>query len=180
MKSEIHLQEMSATEPDWSREAKPFWAWMPSRSLLASIRAYQRHRGSANPVRIFLRMLAVLRHRFWSVVTGADIPVNSHLGGGLAIPHPIGIVVHPSARIGPNCMIFQQVTIGTRGGDNGVPIIEGHVDFGAGAKVIGPVRIGAHARIGANSVVLIDVPEHATAVGVPARLVGRRNSSGDL
>jgi serine O-acetyltransferase len=171
MKSEAHIHAVSATEPDWSREAKPFFAWMPSRSLLASIRAYQRYRGSLNPIRIVLRVIAVLRHRFWSAVTGADIPVNSKLGGGLAMPHPIGIVIHPKASIGPNCMIFQQVTIGTCDNDGGVPVIGGHVDLGAGAKVLGSLRIGDHARIGANAVVLKDVPEGATAVGVPARVV---------
>ena len=161
---------ISATEPDWSRETKPFWAWSPPRSLLASIRAYQRHRGSRQPMHIALRMLATVRHRFWSVVTGADIPVNCQLGGGLALPHPNGIVIHPGVRLGPNCLIFQQVTIGTR--DDGLPSVGGHVDFGAGAKVLGSVAIGNHARIGANAVVLDDVPEHASVVGIPARVVG--------
>lgn len=162
---------ISATEPDWSREVKSFWAWSPSRSLLASIRTYQRHRGSRHPVQILLRMLATLQHKFWSVVTGADIPLNCQLGGGLVLPHPNGIVIHPGARIGPNCMIFQQVTIGGRD-DGSVPTVGGHVDFGAGAKVLGGVHIGNHARIGANAVVLEDVPVHATVVGIPARVVG--------
>jgi serine O-acetyltransferase len=85
------------------------------------------------------------------------------------MPHPNGIVIHPAAEIGPNCLLFQQVTIGTRGG--GVPRIQGHVDIGAGAKIIGDVTVGRHAKIGANSVVLTDVPAGATAVGVPARIV---------
>lgn len=72
----------SADVPDWSREAKPFFAWAPGKSLLASIRAYQRHAGSRWPGSVLLRKLAVLRHRFWSVVTGADIPVNTKIGGG--------------------------------------------------------------------------------------------------
>lgn len=159
---------VSATTPDWSREAKRFWSWVPSRSLLASIRAYQRHRNSKNPLRIGLRMGAVLRHRFWSVVTGADIPVTCQIGGGLCIPHPNGIVIHPRVQIGPNCMIFQQVTLGMRNGQ--VPWIGGHVDIGAGAKVLGNARVGDHACIGANAVVLHDVPEGLTAVGVPAEL----------
>jgi serine O-acetyltransferase len=162
------MPAISATEPDWSREAKRFWAWSPSRSLLASLRAYQRHRGSRNPVRVVLRMLATLRHRFWSIVTGADIPANSQIGGGLLIPHPNGIVIHPDARIGPNCLLFQQVTVGQRGA--GVPTLGGHVDVGAGAKVLGPIRIGDHALIGANAVVLVDVPAHCSAAGVPARV----------
>ena len=72
-------------------------------------------------------------------------------------------------QIGANCLIFQQVTLGDRSG--GVPQIGGHVDIGAGAKIIGAVRIGDHARIGANAVVLQDVPEGKTAVGVPAVII---------
>jgi serine O-acetyltransferase len=87
----------------------------------------------------------------------------------LLLPHPNGIVIHPDAGLGPNCLLFQQVTIGAD--DRGVPKIGGHVDIGAGAKVLGPVTIGNHARIGANAVVIDDVPEGATAVGVPARVI---------
>ena len=58
--------------------------------------------------------ILVIRHRFWSVVTGADIPLNCQIGGGLLIPHPNGIVIHPDAKIGVNCLIFQQVTLGIR------------------------------------------------------------------
>jgi len=88
------------------------------------------------------------------------------------MPHPNGIVIHPGVEIGPNCLIFQQVTIG--GGEGGTPTIGGHVDIGAGAKIFGAVRIGNHARIGANAVVLSDVPDGRTAVGVPAEIVRQR------
>jgi serine O-acetyltransferase len=87
----------------------------------------------------------------------------------LLIPHPNGIVIHPEAEIGPNCLLFQQVTIGSAHG--GVPRLGGHVDVGAGAKVLGPITIGDHAVIGANAVVTTDVPSGATAVGVPARIL---------
>lgn len=157
---------ISAQEPDMLREYKALWSWCPSRSLLASIRSYQRCTGSRNPLRIVTRMLAILRHRFWSVVTGADIPLNTRLGGGLLLPHPNGVVIHPDAEIGPNCLIFQQVTIGL--GRGGTPRIGGHVDIGAGAKILGAVAIGDHARIGANAVVLRDVPDGKTTTGVPA------------
>jgi serine O-acetyltransferase len=113
----------------------------------------------------------VLEHRFWSAVTGADIPLNSDIGGGLLMPHPNGIVIHPEAKVGVNCLIFQQVTIGQGGRRPGAPRVGGHVDIGAGAKIIGGVTIGDHARIGANALVLCDVPEGATAVGVPARIL---------
>ena len=108
-------------------------------------------------------------------MAGAVIPLDSDIGGGLRLPHPIGVVIFPGAVIGPNCLISQQVTIGVGGPKPGAPVIGGHVDIGAGAKILGGVKIGDHARIGANAVVLEDVPTGATAVGVPARIVQRRN-----
>ncbi len=160
---------ISATVPDWSRERKiRFLQWNPSRSLLAAIRSYQSARG---PLAGLQRRLAIHRHRLWSIVTGADIPIMSPIGGGLMIPHPNGIVIHPGSKIGPNCLIFQQVTIGAT--ERGTPQVGGHVDVGAGARIIGPVTIGDHARIGANAVVTSDVPAGATAVGIPARVVTR-------
>lgn len=85
------------------------------------------------------------------------------------LPHPNGVVIHPRANVGPNCLIFQQVTVGNGDGAD-VPKIGGHVDIGAGAKLLGGIIVGDHARIGANAVVLQDVPEGATAVGIPARI----------
>ncbi len=163
-------QGVSAETADWSRERKPFFAWQPARSLLASLRAYQRHAAARGPVHALARRIAALRHGFWTVVSAADIPLNSKLGGGLLLPHPNGIVIHPDARIGVNCLIFQQVTIGV-GGRRGVPFIGGHVDIGAGAKILGGVVIGDHVRIGANAVVVDDIPAGATAVGIPARVL---------
>jgi len=158
---------ISAEIPDWSRE-QPSRFWDPGRKLLLAIRRYQHWRKSAGPIAALVCKWLVLRHRFWSVVTGADIPLNCDVGGGLLIPHPNGIVIFPGAKVGVNCLIFQQVTIGSRGRP-GAPEIAGHVDIGAGAKILGPVRIGAHAKIGANSVVLSDVPSGAIAVGIPAK-----------
>lgn len=165
----------SAEIPDMSREHKARFAWAPSRALLASIRAYQQHCASRNPLAPLLKKWAVLRHGFWSVITGADIPLNAKIAGGLLLPHANGVVIHPDASIGPNCLIFQQVTIGTRG-PGGAPQIAGHVDIGAGAKILGPVKIGKHAVIGANAVVLSDVPEHCMAVGIPAVVKPRKYS----
>ena len=163
---------VSSTVADWSRE-KPLRRWDPPRRLLSAIRVYQQAIGKSGVFYAFLRYRAVLRHRFWSAVTGAEIHLNSQIDGGLLIPHPNGIVIHPNAVIGPNCLIFQQVTIGTGGKKPGVPTLGGHVDVGAGAKILGGVIIGDHAKIGANAVVLDDVPAGATAVGIPATVVVR-------
>lgn len=159
----------SASVPDWSREHKAVWAWMPSRSLLATIRAYQRIADSPRSWHALRRRWLVLTHRFWSVVTGADIPLHCGIGGGLLLPHPNGIVIHSDVVIGPNCLIFQQVTLGARHGR--VPRIGGHVDIGAGAKLLGGIVVGDDAVIGANAVVLDDVPPGATVIGIPAVVV---------
>jgi serine O-acetyltransferase len=168
---DIDSNIVSSDIPDWSRE-KPRQFWDPGRKLLLAIRRYQSWGSKAGIISSCICKWLVLRHRFWSAVTGADIPLNCKIGGGLLIPHPNGIVIHPQAEIGVNCLIFQQVTIGSRG-QHDVPAIAGHVDIGAGAKILGPIRIGAHAQIGANAVVIQDVPDKSIAIGVPARNIGQ-------
>jgi len=154
----VDIEQISADVPDWSRE-RPRQFWDPGRKLLLTVRRYQFWRARGGVFGVLCCKVIALRHRFWSVVTGAEIPLTCQIGGGLLVPHPNGIVIHPDARIGVNCLIFHQVTLGSRGRD-GVPEIAGHVDIGAGAKILGPVRIGAHARIGANAVVMGDVAAH--------------------
>jgi serine O-acetyltransferase len=160
---------ISAQIPDWSRE-KPRQFWDPGRKLLRCVRDYQAWQQRRGPIAALSKKTTVLRHRFWSVVTGAEIPLTCNIGGGLLIPHPNGIVIHPDAMIGVNCLIFQQVTIGTRD-TRGLPTIGGHVDIGAGAKILGAVVIGDHAKIGANVVVIEDVAQGGTAVG--SRMLSR-------
>jgi len=167
-----HVSVISANTPDWSREAVVDGQWIPAKFLLSAIRDWQRHEQRGGLWATALQKVAVLRYRFWSAVSGADIPLNSQIGGGLMLPHPNGVVIHPRARIGVNCLILQQVTIGVVG-ELEPPTIGGHVDIGAGAKILGPVKIGNHAKIGANAVVLCDVPDGATAVGIPARVITR-------
>lgn len=151
---------VSAEVPDMSRET-PARLWDPSRQLMRSLRRYQNAKGPFAPL---IRRICVLQHRFWSVVTGADIPLRSQIGGGLLLPHPNGVVVHPDATIGVNCLLFQQVTLA------GAVKMGGHVDVGAGAKILGPVVIGDHVKIGANAVVTQDIPSGHTAKGIPAVL----------
>jgi serine O-acetyltransferase len=106
----------------------------------------------------------------WSIVTQSDIGLEATIGGGLILPHPNGVVIHEDARIGEDCMIMQQVTVGMIG-DGDVPTIGNRVYIGAGAKIIGKVVVGDGARIGANAVVVSDVPSNCTAVGVPAKII---------
>jgi serine O-acetyltransferase len=160
------LDHISAEVPDWTREI-PQHFWDPGRKLLRTIRKYQSWRSRGGVLGLWYCKILVLRHRFWSVVTGADIPLTCQIGGGLLIPHPNGIVIHPNTKIGVNCLIFHQVTLGSRNA-GGVPEIGGHVDIGAGAKVLGPIKIGAHARIGANAVVISDVEPNGVARGYPS------------
>lgn len=154
---------------DWSKamwdreELRQFWD--PSRQLLKSIRQYQTLKESNNPIDILKTKICVIKHRFWSVCTGAEIDLSCQIGGGLLIPHPNGIVIHPKAKIGVNCLIFQQVTIA------GEVDIGFHVDMGAGAKILGPLQIGNSARVGANSVVTKNIAEGQTVVGIPAKVL---------
>jgi serine O-acetyltransferase len=113
-----------------------------------------------------------VRHMFWSVLTQSDIDPRARLGQRLMLPHPNGVIVHDEAIIGDDCMIMQQVTVGMIGGGE-VPEIGNRVYIGAGAKIIGKVRVGDGARIGANAVVTQDVPANCTAVGIPARIIQR-------
>lgn len=128
-------------------------------------------------------VLAKMSYRLNAFISGCEIAPRAQIGAGLHIPHPCGIVIG-FASIGSNVRILQNVTIGSRhqGDDsynsNSYPTIEDDVVIGAGAVLIGPIRIGCGAQIGANAVVLEDVPAFATAVGVPARLVLNKNEAG--
>jgi serine O-acetyltransferase len=93
------------------------------------------------------------------------------IGPGLRIWHFGNIFIHPEVVIGANCTLRQGVTIGNRHEPSDVPTIGDNVDFGAYSQVLGRVRIGNNCRIGAMSLVLCDVPDGATAVGVPARVI---------
>lgn len=157
--------------PNWDRE-KPTRFWDPSRKLLKTIRQYQALKKSNTPFKTFRTKLIVLRYRFWSTITGAEIDLSCQIGGGLLIPHPNGIVIHPGSTIGANCMIFQQVTLA------GIVSIGYHVDIGAGAKILGPLKIENHVRVGANAVVTKDVEEGDTVVGIPAKSIHKNNILG--
>jgi serine O-acetyltransferase len=107
-------------------------------------------------------------------VYGIEIPQSVRLGRRVVFEHQHGIVIHPYAVIGDDCIIRQGVTLGVRHVSVQVaPVLGKRVNVGAGAKILGPVHIEDDAVIGANAVVLCDVPAGATAVGVPARILRR-------
>lgn len=111
---------------------------------------------------------------------GIDIPFTTDIGPGFYIGHFSCIFINESCVIGRNCNVSQGVTIGTtnRGERAGNPVIGDNVYIGPGAKVIGAIRIGNDAAIGANCVVTRDVPDRAVVVGVPGRVISSRGSAG--
>ena len=107
-------------------------------------------------------------------VYGIELPYTVKLGRRVVIEHQGGIVIHGNSVIDDECIIRQNCTLGIRSLADlaAAPVLERGVDVGAGAVILGAVRIGAGAAVGANAVVLTDVPPGARAVGVPARLIG--------
>ena len=112
-----------------------------------------------------------LAYRIVETLTGISIPKDATIGPGLKIHHFGNIFVHKDARLGARCTLRQGITLGNRQENGPAPVLEDDVELGAYAQVLGGVRIGKGARIGAMSVVLCDVPPGATAVGIPARII---------
>ncbi len=108
-------------------------------------------------------------------LTGIEIHPGATIGKNFFIDHGMGVVIGETAEIGNNCTVYQGVTLGGTGKDVGKrhPTIGDNVMVGAGAKVLGPVKVGSNSKIAANAVVLHPVPENSTAVGMPAKVVRR-------
>ena len=118
-------------------------------------------------------------------LTGVEIHQGTQIGKGFFIDHGMGVVIGETAEIGDNVTIFQGVTLGGTGKERGKrhPTIEDNVVIAAGAKVLGPITVGRNSKVGAQSVVLQDVPPNCTVVGVPGRVTvcsGERISPVDL
>lgn len=107
--------------------------------------------------------------------TGIEIHPGAKIDEGLFIDHGAGIVIGETTVIGKNCVIYQGVTLGGTGKETGKrhPTLGDNVMVGSGARVLGPVNIGNNVKIAAGAVVLHDIPDNCTAVGVPARVVKR-------
>lgn len=165
-----------ARDPDWDADLRRY----PPRPFFReqSIWAVWLYRWGRRTDRLdpgTVRWLALKAYwalfRLVETLTGVSLPKEARIGPGLRIHHFGNIYVHPRTVMGARCTLRQGVTLGNRHEGGAVPSIGDDVEFGAYAQVLGGVRVGNDCRIGALSVVLCDVPDGATAVGVPARIV---------
>jgi serine O-acetyltransferase len=111
-------------------------------------------------------------------VTGVEIHPGARIGRRFFIDHGSGVIIGETAEIGDDCLLYQGVTLGGTGNETGKrhPTLGDHVVVGSGAKILGNIRIGSDVRVGANSVVLTNVPALSTVVGIPGRIVRRKIS----
>lgn len=177
-------------------DRRRFYFWGEDMHLMETLRAYQRNDPAArskleililyNGVhaillyrishwlwRHHLLFLARLISQIAKWLTGVEIHPAATIGRRLVIDHGTGIVIGATTIIGDDCLIYQGVTLGGTGISQGKrhPTLGNNVMIGSGAKVLGDIRIGNHSRVAANSVVLRDVPDNSTVVGVPGRIV---------
>lgn len=132
-----------------------------------------RYRFRNRMLRKVLGVVHLILAKLGEIFFGVTIGVSAKIGRRLTIEHSGAIVIHGQAQLGDDCIIRQGVTIGNRSLDrpDEAPLIGHRVNIGAGAKILGGVRIGDDAQIGANAVVIDDIPAGGVAVGVPARVV---------
>ena len=144
-----------------------------------AVRKYRRaHWFYTHHMKLFARYLSQrARHK-----TGVEIHPGATIGRGLVIDHGMGVVIGETTIIGDNCLIYQNATLGGTGKEHGKrhPTLGNNVMVGAGARVLGPFKVGDNSRIAAGAVVLTEIPPNSTAVGVPARVVRINGERPDL
>ena len=143
--------------------------------LYNGYKAIRSHRRANLLQRHGLRLLARWESQRCVRRTGIEIHPAAKIGRRFFIDHGTGVVIGETTEIGDDCTLYQGVTLGGTGKDTGKrhPTLGDHVMVGAGAKVLGPIRIGNNVQIAAGAVVLTDIPDNCTAVGIPARVVRR-------
>ena len=148
-------------------------SWLEILLLYPGIKAVHSHRLAHWCYRHNLKFLARAISQRSRRRTGIEIHPGATIGRRLVIDQGMGIVIGETAEIGDDCLIYHGVTLGGTGKDVGKrhPTIGNNVLIGTGAKVLGPIKVGDNSRIAANSVVLREIPEDSTAVGIPARVV---------
>ena len=139
----------------------------------AGVHALWGHRLSHWLYRHQLRLLGRINSQLCRFFTGIEIHPGAQIGRRVFIDHGMGVVIGETAVVGDDVIIFHGVTLGGTGKEAGQrhPTIGNHVLLSAQVQVLGPIKIGDYAKIGAAAVVLHDIPAHATAVGIPARVV---------
>lgn len=137
------------------------------------VHAVLAHRASHFLYNINLKIVARLISQLMRILTGIEIHPGAVIGKRLLIDHGMGVVIGETSIIGNDVTIYQGVTLGGTGKDEGKrhPTIGNDVMIASGAKILGPFEIGSHSKIGAGSVVLKEVPPHCTVVGVPGKIV---------
>ncbi len=145
--------------------------------LYSGLHAVANHRIAHVFYKLKLFFIARLISQISRAITGIEIHPGAKIGKGFFIDHGMGVVIGETTVIGDNCTIYQNVTLGGTGKDKGKrhPTIGNNVMIGSGAKVLGPFTVGSNSKIAANAVVLSEVPENSTCVGVPARVVRINN-----
>jgi serine O-acetyltransferase len=134
---------------------------------------FRRKRIPLFPIRLFCEKAVEL-------ITSSSIPSKAQIGGGLRIQHFGQIMIHDSVIIGKNATIYNGVTIGLKHDtDLQGPILGDNVYIGTGAKILGAIKIGNNVSVGANAVVLTDVPDNSLAVGIPARIISQKSKEAD-
>ncbi|MCY6958946.1 MULTISPECIES: serine O-acetyltransferase EpsC [Clostridium] len=125
-----------------------------------------------------LFFLARLLSQFARFLTGIEIHPGAQIGKGFFIDHGMGVVIGETAEVGDNVTLYHGVTLGGTGKDTGKrhPTVGNNVIIGSGAKILGPILIGDNSKVGANSVVLKDVPENSTVVGIPGKVVKKKSN----
>lgn len=134
------------------------------------------HRFYKYKIPFFPRIINSFNNIWW----GCSISYETFLPSSVVLGHRgLGVVIHEKTVIGENVTILQHVTIGgaRKEGEKGAPVIGNNVLIGAGACLLGKIKIGNNVKIGANAVVLVDIPDDSTAVGVPAKIISRKDNS---
>lgn len=167
---EIRDDVLAVSERDPA--APPKWQILLTNQGVHAILIYRvAHMMQLNRLKFLARIVSQISRFF----TGIEIHPSAIIGRKLLIDHGMGVVIGETAEIGDDCTLYQGVTLGGVGNARGKrhPTLRNGVFVGAGAKILGNIEIGNSAKIGANAVVLCDVPSGATAVGVPARVINK-------
>jgi serine O-acetyltransferase len=165
---------------DWRTHGRSFLCqgfWVMAVYRFGRWRYGLRHAWIRRPFSAMYKILKTMAE----ILTGIDLPCEAQVGRRFRIDHFGGIVISGDAVFGDDCIIRNGVTVGLRHtGHRGSPVIGNRVDIGAGAKILGPIRIGDDVAVGANAVVLKDAPANSIAVGVPARIIPRKSDNSPM